>query len=103
MGRSTPTDARGELWPGVFGQHTHPDGPGGQALQDRMPVEEPQDPWCADRSVAGQDPAEHPRLDLSLHQLGDHGGQQPAPADPAEAEREPVSYTHLTLPTTPYV
>jgi hypothetical protein len=74
-------------------QHADADGPRRQALQDRVPIEEPRDPRCADRSVAGQDPAEHPRLDLPLHQLSDHGGQQPAPPHPAEAPRR-----HHALP-----
>ena len=34
----------------------------------------------------------------ALEQMGDSGVWEPAPDDP-----EPVSYTHLTLPTTPYV
>jgi hypothetical protein len=63
----------------VLRQHTDADGPSRQPLQHGVPIDEPQDPRCADRLITGQDPAEHSRLDLSLYELRDHGGQQPAP------------------------
>ena len=65
-------------------QNPDPDGPGGQALKHGVPVEQSHDPWCADGLVAGQDPADHARLDLSLHELGDHGRQEPAAAHPTQ-------------------
>ena len=44
-------------------------------------------------------------LDIALRTLSDKktGTERCYPPEPAEKNTEAVSYTHLTLPTTPYV